>query len=51
MRIDVMDGQQTFSFRTEQALRRAQNSFGEAVVVLRVHGCIPWGLGVCAVLL
>ncbi len=51
VRIDVMTGQQAVLIGTEQALHGVQNSFGEAGVVLRVHGCIPWGLGVCAVLL
>ena len=36
--IDVMAGQQVVLFGTEQALRRAENSFDEAGVVLRVHG-------------
>jgi len=49
--VDLMAGQQAVLFGTEQALHGAQNSFGEADVVLRVHGCIPWGLGVYAVLL
>jgi hypothetical protein len=43
MGIDVMAGQQLVLFGTEQALHGAQNSFGEAGVVLRVHGCVPWG--------
>jgi hypothetical protein len=39
--IDVMAGQQIVLFGTEQSLRRAQNSFDEASMVLRVHGCVP----------
>jgi len=38
MGIDVMAGQQAVLFGTEQALHGVQNSFGEAGVVLRVHG-------------
>lgn len=36
--IDVMAGQQVVLFGTEQALRRAQNSFGEAGMALHGHG-------------
>ena len=36
--IDLGAGQQAFPFGTEQALRRAQDSFGEAGVALHVHG-------------
>ena len=38
VRIDVVASQQVVLFGTEQALRRAENSFDEAGVVLRVHG-------------
>ena len=36
--INVVTGQQVVHFGTEQALRRAQNSFGEAGMALRGHG-------------
>jgi hypothetical protein len=39
--IDVMAGQQVVLFGTEQSLLRPQNSFDEANMVLRVHGCVP----------
>jgi hypothetical protein len=42
--IDEAVGQQAVILvGTEQALRRTDDGFGEAGVVLRVHGCVPWG--------
>jgi hypothetical protein len=36
--VDVVTGQQVVLFGTEQALRRAQNSFGKAGMALLGHG-------------